>query len=37
MSDALVLVDDVALAVGGIARILTLDRPEQRNPLIALF
>ena len=33
MSDALVLVDDVALAVGGIARILTLDRPEQRNPL----
>ena len=36
MSDqpvAPVLVDDTALAAGGIARFLTLDRPDQRNPL----
>jgi enoyl-CoA hydratase len=33
MSDAPVLVDDVALQAGGVARMLTLDRPEQRNPL----
>lgn len=28
-----VLVEDVPLAVGGTARVLTLDRPDQRNPL----
>lgn len=33
MNDKLVLVDDAALGVGGVARILTLNRPEQRNPL----
>ena len=33
MTDALVLVEDISLGAGGVARILTLDRPEQRNPL----
>ena len=33
MNDALVLIEDVALRAGGMARILTLNRPEQRNPL----
>ena len=33
MTEAPVLVDDIALGVGGVARVLTLDRPEQRNPL----
>lgn len=36
MSEAPVLVDDVALdagGLGGVARVLTLDRPDQRNPL----
>jgi enoyl-CoA hydratase/carnithine racemase len=33
MSDAPVLIEDVALEAGGVARVLTLDRPDQRNPL----
>ncbi len=33
MSDAPVLVEDIALEAGGVARLLTLDRPDQRNPL----
>lgn len=32
-ADAPVLVEDVPLASGGVARVLTLDRPDQRNPL----
>lgn len=33
MNDAPVLIEDVTLDAGGVARVLTLDRPDQRNPL----
>ncbi|CAB4759759.1 MAG: hypothetical protein F2754_00560 [Actinobacteria bacterium] len=33
MSDAPVLVEDIVLEAGGVARVLTLDRPDHRNPL----
>ena len=33
MNDARVLVEDIALEAGGAARLLTLDRSDQRNPL----
>jgi enoyl-CoA hydratase/carnithine racemase len=33
MSDALLLTEDRTLGAGGVARVITLNRPEQRNPL----